>query len=72
MPYRIKEFRKSNFFILYDLEDNIICYFDNFKELSRIFNYKVRDLVHEFNRHSSDRIIVVINNQKYRLITFTD
>lgn len=72
MHYRTKEFKNNNFFILYDLNDNIICYFDNFKELSRIFNYKVTDLVHEFNRHSSDRIIVVINNSKYRLVTFTD
>lgn len=72
MKYKTKEFKKDNYFILYTLDDYILCYFDNFKELSKIFNYKANDLVHEFNRHETDRLIIVVNNAKYRLVTFVD
>lgn len=70
MNYNSKTFRKENYFILYDLNDNIICYYDNFNELSSILNYRLSDLVHEYNRNKTDNIIVVINNVKYKLATF--
>ena len=62
MNYNSKTFRKENYFILYDLNDNIICYYDNFSELSSILNYRLSDLVHEYNRNKTDNIIVIINN----------
>ncbi len=70
MNYNSKTFRKENYFILYDLNDNIICYYDNFSELSSILNYRLSDLVHEYNRNKTDNIIVIINNVKYKLATF--
>ena len=70
MNYNSKTFRKENYFILYDLNDNIICYYDIFNELSSILNYRLSDLVHEYNRNKTDNIIVVINNVKYKLATF--
>lgn len=72
MAYKSKIFKKENYFILYDLDDFIVCYFDNFKELSKVFKYSVSDLVHEFNRYDTDRLIVIIHNTKYRLVTFVD
>jgi hypothetical protein len=70
LNYNSKTFRKENYFILYDLNDNIICYYDNFSELSSILNYRLSDLVHEYNRNKTDNIIVIINNVKYKLATF--
>ena len=70
MCYKSKTFKEKNYFILYDLSDNIICYFDNFKELSKYINYRLSDLVHEFNRNSTDSITIVIDNTKYKLATF--
>lgn len=72
VKYITKKFRQDNYFILYTLDDYIVAYFDNFKELSKILKYKANDLVHEFNRHGSDTLIVVVNNTKYKLVTFTD
>lgn len=52
------------------MNDMIICYFNDFKELSEYLNYKVYDLVREFDRRNSDIINVIIDNKKYRLATF--
>ena len=70
MNYKSKTFKNDNFFVLYDLEDNIVCYFDNFKELSKILSYRLCDLVHEYNRNNTNNIIVIIDNKKFKLATF--
>lgn len=69
MKYKTKEF-KNNSFILYDLDDNIICYFDNYSELSKYINYTPRKLAYEFNFRNSNIINIIIDNQKLRLATF--
>lgn len=71
MCYTSKTFRKENYFVLYDMNDNIVCYFDNFEELSKQFNYRLSDLVYQFNRKGSI-IDVIINNKYYKLCTFVD
>lgn len=63
-----KEFRKNNYFVLYDFDDNIICYFDNFEELSKHLNYPCKYLVHQFNTYGS-LINIVINQKMYKLFT---
>lgn len=70
MVYKSKTFKHDNYFILYDLNDSIICYFDNFSELSKVLNYRLCDLVHEYNRNKTDNIVVIIDNTKYKLATF--
>lgn len=69
MKFKSKDF-KNNSFILYDLEDNIICYFDNYNELSKYINYTPRKLAYEFNFRNTNIINIVIDNQKLRLATF--
>lgn len=68
--FKSKTFKENNYFVLYDLSDNIICYYDNFNDLSRVINYSVKDLVHQYNRQNTNNIIVVIDSIKYRLATF--
>lgn len=70
MKYNSKHFKKNNYFILYDLKDNIICYFDDFEELSKILNYQLRNLVYQFNYHNKNIINIEIDNKKYKLATF--
>jgi len=68
--YKSKKFKKDNYFVLYDLTDNVVCYFDNFEELSKLISYRLSDLVHEYNRYNTNNITVIIDNQKYKLATF--
>ena len=70
MNYKSKIFRNENFFVLYDLNDNIISYFDSFVELSKFFNYSLSDLVYQYNKNHTDIITIIIDNKKYKLATF--
>lgn len=70
MNFNSKEFRKNNYFVLYDSNDEIICYFNDFNELLKYINYRLSDLVHEYNRHNNNIINIVIDNKKYKLATF--
>lgn len=69
MKYNSKQLKNNNF-ILYDNNDEIICYFDNFKELSNHITQRLYDLVYEYNRHNTNVITIVIDNKKYKLATF--
>lgn len=71
MKLNTKKFIKHNYFILYDMNDFIISYFDNFYELSKILNYSTKDLVHQYNRYNTNIITIIINNKKYKLATFS-
>lgn len=68
--YHSKDFKNDNYFVLYDLNDNIVCYFDNFNELSRYINYSSRKLKYEFSFRNSNIITIIIDNQKMKLATF--
>lgn len=80
MKYKAKEFKKNNYFVIYEYrhenslndEDEIICYLENYKELSKYINYSLSDLVHEYNRHKTNIINIIIDNKKYKLATFCD
>lgn len=72
MKYKSKTFKHDNYFILYTLDDFIIRYFDNFNELSKIFNYSVSNLVWQYNRYNTDIITIEVDNKKFKLATFVD
>lgn len=60
----------NNYFVLYDLNDEIVCYFNDFIELSKYLNYKYKRLIQEFNNSNSNIINVIIDNKKYELAIF--
>lgn len=60
----------NNYFVLYDSNDEVVCYFDNFEELSKYVKYRYRDLVYEFNIKKTNVIKVIIDNKKYELAIF--
>ncbi len=70
MQFTSKSFRSNNYFVLYDSNDEIICYFNNFDELLKYVNYRLSDLVHEYNRNNTNVISIIIDNKKYKLATF--
>jgi len=69
--YNSKDFRKENYFVLYDMNDNVVCYFDNCEELIAKVGSSVHEIVRKFN-NSDDCIILVINLEKYKLYTFVE
>lgn len=69
MYFKSKNF-KDNYFVLYDANDEVICYFDNFKELTNYINYRLSDLVYQFNRYNINVINITIDNKKYKLATY--
>lgn len=57
------------YFVLYDLEDNIVCYFDNIYEVKRYLpNYRLRDIKRRF--FNSDFIKIIIFGRTYKLYHF--
>lgn len=70
MKLKTKDFRKNNYFVLYDNNDDIVCYFNDFNELAKYLSYRVSDLVREYNRYNSNVITVIIDKRKLKLATF--
>lgn len=64
-------FRKYNHFVLYDLNDVIVCYFNSYDELKRYINIPAYNLVCRFNASEDYCINVFIERKKYRLFTFS-
>lgn len=80
MKIKTKDFKKDYYFVIYEYrhenslndEDEIICYLENYEELSKYINYTPRKLAYEFNSRNTNIIIIVIDNKKYKLATFCD
>lgn len=82
MRYKSKEFKKNNYFVLYEYrgenslndEDEIICYIESFEELKNKYlkEYRLSDLVHKYNQNNSNIINIEIDRKKYRLATFCE
>ena len=70
MRLNSKSFKKNNYFVLYDLNDELICYFDNYNELSKYLKQRLHDLVYEYNRYNTNVITIIIDEKKYKLATF--
>ena len=58
------------FYVLYDLNDNIIVYLDNIKELSNFNGLRVKDINYKFKNSLLDFIYVVFDNTKYKVCKF--
>ncbi|MDO4963439.1 MAG: hypothetical protein Q4E75_05045 [bacterium] len=80
MKLKTKEFRKYNYFVLYEYnhendlndEDEIICYLQSWDELHKKYlkDYKASDLVCQYNKRKTNIINVIIDNKLYKLATF--
>ena len=70
MRYNSKDFRRDNYFVLYDKNDYPICFFADYNELSKSISYRCSDLVYKFNKFGNP-IKLVIGNEFYKLFTDT-
>ena len=69
MSYSSEVLQKSDF-VLYNSNDEIVCYFKNYDELSKYINYKVYHLAFKFKNHNSNIIPIIIDNKEYKLAFF--
>lgn len=70
---------KNVFFILYDFNDNLVCYFDNVFELCnfcldklKFKRFRIADLTYTFNHSKYDYIQIQKNNILLKLYYFDD
>ena len=70
MIYSSDFFSKNIYFTLYDLNDNLICYFENFYEVSRYTNLPLRRIANNFKRCKSKFIFICIDGNFYKLYCY--
>lgn len=59
----------KSYFVVYDLEDNIVCYLDTLVELLKFLpNYRYRDLKRRFN--NEDYIQINVDKQRLKVYKF--
>ena len=73
MVFNSKDFRKNNYFVLYDMNDNVVSYYDNVEDLqsSILPNYRCSDIVKKFNSHGNP-IKVIVDKKMFQLYTMYD
>lgn len=59
------------YFVLYDLNDNLIAYFDTLIEFKSQFHYEIKELNRKFKNSRSNFILFNIENKKYKLYKFS-
>jgi hypothetical protein len=59
------------YFALYDLNDNLLCYYDDLKEISVKYGYEIKELNRKFRNSVFDYIILCLDNHNYKLYKFS-
>lgn len=59
------------YFVLYDSNDNILCYYDNIKEISVKYNYEIKELNRKFKKSILGYITLCLDNHNYKLYKFS-
>ena len=60
------------YYVLYDLEDNIICYFNTLIEFCAKFNYSNKEINRKFRNSHTNYIYVDILDCRFSLFAFKD
>ena len=71
MTYTTKAFKKRNFFVIYDENDNFIQYFDNAEELKKSYKRELKKIVYDLKK-TKDFIKITIDKKEYKLYTYCD
>ena len=58
------------YYVLYDLNDNIICYYDNLLEFSFKLGYSIKEINRKYRNSLDNSIFLVIDSTCYRLFRF--
>lgn len=57
------------YYVLYDMNDNIICYFNTLLEFATKFGYEIKELNRKY-RKNNDFINLNIDSISYKLFVF--
>lgn len=60
----------NSYFLVYDLEDNIICYLDNIYDLCHFTGLRTYDVNYKFKKSINDYIQVIVDKQKLNVYKF--
>ncbi len=58
------------YFVMYDNNDNVVCYLDNLDEFLNKYNYQRKEILRKFRNTSSDFINLILENSSYKLYKF--
>ena len=68
----MKYFRETYDFVLYDENDNIVCYFNDIDEIKKFSNVRPSRIYKNFEKSFDDFINIIIDNKFYKLYRFED
>lgn len=58
------------YFVMYDLFDNLVCYYSNIYELTTKLHYQVKEIKRKFKNSKSNVININVNNVRYKVYKF--
>lgn len=71
MNYTKNELQKNNYYVMYDLNDNVVSCFESYEDLFRVVKIPIYELVRKF-KDGNDYINVVVGRKTYKLYTYFD
>lgn len=58
------------YYVLYDLNDNLVCYLDSLKEFLEKFGYSLKEINRKFRNSIENYIYLIIDNKTLKLYKF--
>ncbi len=58
------------YFVLYDIDDNLVSYYDNLLEFTSKFNYPIKEINRKYKNSLFNYIFLDIDNLRYKLYAF--
>lgn len=59
---------KECYFVIYDMQDNIVAYLDSFVEISKFINLRISDIACKYK----NGYVFVMNNKLYKLFAYLE
>lgn len=60
----------ENYYVLYDIDDNLICYLDTIDDLIRFTGLRKYDITYKFKKSSNDYIQVNVDQKRLNVYRF--
>ena len=60
----------NSYFVVYDIEDNIVCYLDNIYDFNSFTGIRIKDIMYRFKKTKSHFISIKRDNQTLKIYKF--
>lgn len=60
----------EDYFVVYDMKDNIVCYLHNIYDFSDFTGIRIRDINYKFNKSKTNFINIKRNKQLLKIYKF--